>query len=623
MGIRSQTNSLTLRQDFPKTYQDLFSVCQVAVSTADSFFWAGEYARFFGGLVIQQKLPTKNIVGLEITNQPKISFADKLYGYNPQKHQFEAIPFDSAKEKRLINFLEAFWPTLDPDGKIPGFRIHIISESHCGGGLGTTGVLLSCLAACFHLLAGKITPQEINGWLLHSTQELITAENFRSFQDLFRLAWRLTAICRDGNSSGATSFAAMTYSPYPIIYFSGSVNKHLSDPCITNPANPLEYCRIINELPFWGGTLEEIFSIRLPQPWPIDIGRIYSGNLINTENIFKILSNLQTSLNFLKDNLEKELTPKIVKQHLTIRNLFSENINQSFSYNDFIDIFNINSLKLLFSWKELFELGPNEDTLRRFTQVIHQLYDFSHFLGHSTPILDQICEQMTNIVASGNEYGIAGAKIEGIGKGGHTLFIGPAGTMPPNITNKIQKIAQNLNKDIHLDWASWIDGYGESGLEVEQYTPKKIFSSFISPQSYILTIYRSNQKEIKIVNRPELDAIIPQYDLLLSPSNHKIYIKGKMLSSKEIPSAKAAVDIIQKIISSPDNKIDNRAFSNTSYGQSRYDLQSKIFIPLKKALQKIANQNLDFHISGGMYDNYSVALNFKSLSIAILEEIAH
>lgn len=622
MAKRQKINSISLRQNFPSYYQDLFSSCQIVVSTSDSLFWAGEYARFFGGLTILQKLPTKNLVGLEIINEPKICFAEKLYGFVPSRNSFEHVPFDPAKDERLLAFLQRYWPKLDIEGKIKGFKIHILSESHCGGGLGTTGVYLSCLAAGMYLLAGKVTLEEINKWQICSTAELINSPKHINFRNIFRLAWRLTAVCRDGYSSGATSFAAMLHSPYPIFYFSKNMAKYIN-PASISLRNDLANCEIIESVPFWGGKMEEIFPLLMPQPWPIDIGRIFSGTLINTETIFKMLSKLISDIDKLQNNINKELAPKTQVGHLDINSLFdfSQERNEYCSYLDFLDIFNILSIKMAFALKELFIAGPNEESLRQFISSIHQFQDFNHFLGHSTPLLDEICRRFTTIIAKENEFNLAGAKIEGIGKGGHILFIGPTGTMSDRMTTKAENLAKELGQDIYLDWASWIDGFGESGITVEQFIQAKKYSEFISDQANRLTTFIKGTQETKIIEPNKVETMIKDFDLSLVIPHHRLFIKGIHLSSKEIPSAKSTIEILLKILDHPRHKISNKLFADSSYGQSRYDLQSKIFIPLNKALQKYAKRKLDFQISGGMYDDYTVTLNPNNIKIALIESI--
>jgi len=623
MFARDIINSTNLRLNFPEHYKELFSSCQVVVSTSDSFFWAGEYARFYGGMAILQKVPTKNLVGLEVLSENKILMNNALYGFDTVTNSFRKVHFDPAKESRLINFLEDYWQILDPKGKIKGFKIHLLSESHCGGGLGSTGVVLGCLATALMILAEKVKVEEVKNWQKAKVDDLLKKEEYASFRKTFRLAWRMTAASRGGNSSGVNSFAAMIASPYPILYFSKSKDKFM----LQNKLDPVKFAanhyEAIEKIPFWGGKMEEVFSLDVPQPWPIDIGRVYSGNLVNTEHIFKMLSSLGRDVDSLQKLIEGELAPKAFAKNLTVHSLFDFEAQdrQTCSHQDYLDILNIISIKMMFALKDLFTIGPGEEGMRKFVECIHQAQDFGHFLGHSTPFLDRICQRFVSVVAQENDFNIAGAKIEGIGKGGHILFIGPAGTISNKVIKEAQNLAKSTGKDIFLDWASWIDGFGESGLEVEQSLPQGIYSSFVSPQSFRMVTYFDGQTETKILNVEEFDKAIKDSDLALITPDHKISIKGTYLSSKEIPSAKATIDIFKKVLASKTNKISNKAFINSSYGQSRYDLQSKIFIPLKKTLQRIAKKKLDFQISGGMYDNFTVSLNCQKIKITLIENI--
>lgn len=622
---REAINSITLRQKFPEHYENLFSVCQIVVSTSDTFFWAGEYARFFGGLAIEQKLPTKNLVGLEILNEKKIVFADKLFGYSPSVNVFEHIPFDTAKEIRLLNFLKEYWPTIDKSRKIKGFKIHILSESHCGGGLGTTGNIMACLAATLLILANQIEIAEIEKWRFYKTEELINnpqCESYESFQKVFRLAWRLTAICRDGNASGATSFAALIHSPYPIIYFSENINNYLKHQTIASPDSDVENCQIIEEIPFWGGKLEELFPFHIPQPWPLDIGRVYSGALINTEMIFKSLSKLKFDIENLKQLISKELTSKIQSKNLSIKYIFGldREHNLKCSYYNYLDIFNLLTVEMLLSLKDLFTLGLNENSLRDFTTTINRLQDFNHFLGHSTPLLDKICDRFSSLAAEGNEFKLASAKIEGVGRGGHVIFTGLTGLKSTMIIKETENLSEETGKDVSLDWASWIDGFGESGLTIEQFLPEGKYSDFITSRFYSITQFKKGIKENKMIEPSKIKSLIPEFDLVLMTPEQRIYVGGKVLSSKDLSSAKKTIEIVSKILASGDLKINNKSFNDSSYGQNRYDLQSKIFIPLAKALKKIAKKELEFEIHGGMYDNFSISLKIKNLDILFVEE---
>ncbi len=614
MEKRGVINSKTIRENLPKVYEDFFSRCQIVVSTSDSFFWVGAYARFFGGLSIQQKLPTKNLVGLEIIDEEKFCFADKLYGYNTITREFDDIKYDHIKETRLNRFLKEYWPQLEKTGKIKGFRIHILSESHCGGGLGTAGTLMSCLATAMMILSKNLTIQEVKKWEDEPVQELLDDEGNKNFWKTFRLAWRLMAISRSGHSSGATSFAAFLKTAYPILYFSDNVSELMEE-----NANDTQ-CEFIDKAYYWGGKMEEIFLSRMPQPWPVDMARVYSGHLINTESIFRIFLKASTDMKGLKNSVEHELLGKkiIADEFAHIFGFLSKEKN---AYEPYIKIFKMLAVKLLLSFNEMFNLGPDQENMQKFFYTVRQIKDLDHFLGHSTPLLDKVLEKLDTMVADNNEYNMAASLIEGIGKGGHLVFTGPAGMMPENINSEISKMAKETGKNIYLDWASWIDGYSEDGLIVEQYLSENIYSEFTSTECLALISYCQGKSEKKIIDCSKKEEIYKNFDLVLDEVERKIIIKGEVLSSKDIPSTKATIDILKKIIESVDCKIGNGTLANTAYGNNRYDLQSKIVIPLNKALEKNKLHKINFTIHGGMYEDYSIGADLKNIKLAIIENI--
>jgi mevalonate kinase len=137
---RGTNNTRALRQNFPEVYKNFFSKCEIVISSDDSFFWAGEYSRFFGGLAITQKMPLKAYVGLESTQEGDLGFGDTI-GYNPATNQFNYIVLDEAKGQRLLNFLKSYLKSL-PAGRKNGrgFIIHVLSEAPTGGGLGSTAL---------------------------------------------------------------------------------------------------------------------------------------------------------------------------------------------------------------------------------------------------------------------------------------------------------------------------------------------------------------------------------------------------------------------------------------------------------------------------------------------------
>lgn len=598
---REPINSKSIRQHNAQLYKEVFSRCQVVVSASDNFFWSGEFARFFGGMSIIQKLPTKNSVGLEVLNEQRIEFASELYGYLPRRSTFVTVKYDPTREIRLLKYLERVWPTLDKADKIKGFRIHIISESHCGGGLGTNGVINACLAAGLLLLSGKITPEEIERWQAASTNELLDNRNYENFRKTFCLAWKLSAATRNGNSSGATNFCALIKTQYPIVYLSENLNRQQNHSnTVTSETIPENY-EYIDKAAFWGGRLEEMFPLNMPQPWTIDVGRLFSGTQIISENIFKSLYQLKVDFEALRKIISQEVITQIRNPILKERMLSesSNHLGGLFSYQEYLNIFNIITARMLLSLAKLFEVGPSEEAYREFFDVIIQAQDFNRFLRHSTPTIDIISAKLVKILASNNELGLAGVKMEDVGRGGHLLFACPSGNMPANLDEEVQHLAKETKRDITLDWASHIDGFGADGLSVEQFIVKDIYSSFLAEQSFRVTIWEGNQKRERVIDATELEDVSRNYDMVLLESTNKIYIGSVRLDSRSIVSAKGTIKILKKVLKQPNYHLTNKAFRETSYGQNRYDLQSKILAPLNKNLRKITQKEFQYKIRGG------------------------
>jgi|GEM_PF-2090290 len=618
--VRTKVNSRTLQEKFPKIYEQLFSQCMVVVSSGDTLFWSGEYVRFFGGLAILQKLPVKVFVGLELVAEPKVSFADHLYGYAPYQDRFIDLTMEQAKEKRLLDFLNKYVQTFSIK---MGFKIHLLSEAHCGGGLGTTGVVLTCLAAAILILFEQITPQELEQINQKSLQEQIQDPN-SPFNKIFRLAWKLTAICRGGFSSGATSFGAMLATNQPIVFVSEGSDCVKDHPTVIDWKDPLENCKVFEQIAYWGAPLATVFGLREPLTWPVDIARIWSGSMVNTEHILKSISHIQRELEETRKFILKPLAKNLNFEQTKDKPFFyhdAQKVHKNGFWHGYVELLNLTSIRILESLAAIFKQGSAEDALRDFFAALAANHRLTQYLGTSTEVLDTICRNLIKEGSRVNESVGCGAKMEGIGKGGHVVFVFPTGDLQDRIDNLIKKLAREVNKDIWLDWASWMDGWGADGIKLEQSIASKIHSSFIAPDSIRISHWRSNKllKNV-IVSRQNFEKIIQASPLVLDKTENKIYLQGQALTSKEIFSASGTIAILTSLLKTKEAHIKNKDMPS-AYSHNRYDLQSKIIIPLQKIVKKKLNKELEFAIHGGMYDQYSLSLLPNDLEIILAEPL--
>jgi mevalonate kinase len=521
-------NSLKLKQKFPHIYQSFFQQSQKVVSAPHSFFWTGDFSGFYGGITVLSKLPLRFYVGLQQINQGECRIVKEFFAYSSQAKKFVKIKLDDYLVSKLYQLV----------GKeLLGYQISFLSEITLGKSLGSLGALAACLAFLTN-------PEEpfLKGW--YYAQQL-----------------------QQGRTSGATTFAALSPSRYPVVFYSKGKK-------------------------YWGTSLEEIFPLKTHPVWPIDFGLIFSGNLVqgaaviaNSQEIKAILSHRQRK----------------------IKKILPENVCTSF-WDTYLNMLNQVAAQNLSAFGEIFQKGTKKESLEFFFNTLNQYQNLLHFLEISTPAIDQIYFQIHQIAPKTENQTGSGAKITGVGKGGEVLFAVPYG----QYREKIIKFCQTHRKV--LDYASWDDGFEQEGLILEQDISKNIIAPYVKKASLLLRIYQQNQIKTLLLSPAQVGKIAKEIDLLLSCAENKIYLKGKKLTSSSLPSQKAAITIMSQLLSRPQHILKNQELPSP-YAHNRYDLQSKITLPLSRLLP------LDFKIQGKTYDHYTLFLQPFYIKIGVLEKI--
>jgi len=382
----------------------------------------------------------------------------------------------------------------------------------------------------------------------------------RDFDQLFKIAWEFAKKLQTGRTLGTTTFAAMKETKYPVV-FNSTKNKYIAK------------------------SFDEIFDKLKSASLPVDFGLIYSGTLVHRNTII-------TSFNELK-RISNE-------REIRIGN-FQKNRTRDFwsSYLEFLDQI---AHQNMFAFSRLFTEGATNENLNFLFNTINQYQNLLYYLGVSNSIIDEIYAGIHSIANSAKNGVGSGSKISGVGRGGSVLFAMPYGQHRKEIAKLPVTINNSKPKMIY---SSFEDGIEEGGTKVEQDLENHEISSHISEDSKLLILYEKDRKVSKILlqNTDKIDA-----DLVVDIDNKKLFITGKKIDSKMIPSQKATAEIIEKLLEK--GEIKNVDLPK-SYAKNRFDLQSKITAPLEKLL------NVRFEISGGMYDNYKLKIKNNKLNIKI------
>ena len=232
----------------------------------------------------------------------------------------------------------------------------------------------------------------------------------------------------------------------------------------------------------------------------------------------------------------------------------------------------------------------------------------------------EFCFLLEHIIKKNYNYEVA-AKPLGAGGGGDILLVAPVCILETHLPEVFKHLKSIFNKNLYLDYASWLDGYEEEGVRVEQHLAEGIKSKFISEGTVSLRRWKGEPtSEAELSSLDELEKERKDIDLLIDIPENKIYIKGEKLTSKQLHSASATIEILKVLLENIGKSISNKKLPESSYSSDRNEMQSKIVTPLTKIIKQKTGKKLPLKVTGGLIDFY-IKLDKSDLDIRILEKM--
>lgn len=569
-------NTQTLRKSFPDVYRDFFSRCELVVSAPLNISITGDYLDSCGGLMLQQKLPLRIYVGFEVNPEVNhLSFGSCRY-FTQLVNQGEFVDgrINPTVEANLLQYIEKIFYQSRPKSA-SRYTFHVLAEAPLMAGWGNSSGLAAALAVGLSLLHNSVTIQEINQW---QTNDLIELTSDPLYYRIFRLAWQFRIIIRGGQGSGHGLVMVDSY--YPIIFWAKPLPRTMSDPIK------------ISDDPYFAYRFENLVDEGVQGGWPFDFGLINSGPASDSNIIFRGTKILETVLTE---------TPKRTYQlfaHLPLvspgnwSTIFREPSPDSYQ------IPRILSMRALLTLKILFDQGISNDRIEDFFQAINLYQDSLRLLGASDWVVDGIITSL-NEQARGWHLPVVAAKIVG-GRGG-VLFMTPPGSIRDEINGIIDKLRERFDPRIHLAYASWIDGYGYEGIRVEQMVSEKTYSPMIA-QGSLAADYLNKEGELQshLFSKAHFQQMISRQDVIFDAIENTVTIRGERLTSQEIHSATATIQIFEILMKQCGKAVKNTDLPESIYANDRNELQSKIITPLNQTLVKRLGRRLPVKITGGV-----------------------
>lgn len=607
MQDRITMNSKSLQAKFPEVYREFFSKCPIVVSAPGNFFWTGEYTHRFGGLSIKQHLPLRAYVGLEPHSSSSINLGDSFY-FDLLDQHIKSRAFPSTIQNKLIEYLNHLYGHIETNKKA-GFKIHTVLEIPQHDGLAYSNAWSASLAVAVQLYLNSSSIGKVIGWRRIPLSRL---SDDKEFNKTFSAVRKIESLFWWGTTSGVSSFTAMASSDLPIIYF---IEEDQKNPIDSESIYQRKYYAFrLDELGNKPSRIDEVTE------WPIDFGLIYSGVSVWTEGAIKSLQSLEWYLNDISKEWKKIFkTYNIPNKNILLSKLI--NYPKFRKTDPYINALSYISLEVLYGLLWAFSEGFNEEALNFLFRAINRNHKLLGSINTSSPVLDKICLLVDQEARkSGDSLG-AGCKLNGAGKGGDILFITKRHGFDDKINDLIAGLRKEIKGDVCLDYASWIDGFEKEGVRVEQHIAEGIYSKFISEGAISLKNFtKEGALQTELTSLENFEKEKGEIDLLLNAMENDIYVRGEKLTSKEIPSSSATVEILSILLDNLGKSISNFQLPESSYSKDRNEMQSKIISPLVKIIKLKTKKSLPLKISGGLAE-FRIKLDPSDLDIRILNKV--
>jgi hypothetical protein len=587
MEKRISMNTKSLQKEFKSEYEGFFAKHDLVLSACNSFPWNLWFWYNKNKIHIKQKIPTKTYIWINIASENKIMI-NSVHSFDVLQQSFNIVEFKNINKKNneLMVFIQNY---LEDQGYTKWLEIDFLSENPRGHGLAfswTAGVLL---ATAIFLLLKKITLSDIKDYDTFTKSPI--------FEEIFQLWRKIDDISKYGNSIGNNCYVAMMNGGLPVVIFSEEYDTNAKKTEIKTYKKPIkDFLKIKNDI-------SELH---------LDYGIIYSGIENKIEHIHQLFSNTEeelleiekASLEILKDNGINKT------KWFPFERIFEKHFLQSLE-----DGFFVLNFKLLYMFKLLLQKGFDEQILIEFIQTINENNDLGMFFEKHNKIFPLYKFWFDHYKKNDDEI-IWLFPINTSKTWWSFVFVAKHNKSRDTILNTIKKLQEIWHKNLNLEYASWLDGTGEDGIQIEQWINSEIFSAYIQKDQ---VYYKDNQWESYIGNYNEILAK-NKTGLLLDMMHNKMYLNGKKLTSNDLCSQTTTINVLYQLMENIWADIANKEFEISSYSKNKNEMLGKIVLPLISLIEKETGEMFPLICKGSIYDFY-MKLNPSIIKVAFVKKI--
>lgn len=485
-------------------------------------------------------------------------------------------------------------------------EINILSEMPRGVGLWFWSLLALLLSATMNRALEKIDSENLETIRKQNIYERIH-DRYGTFHHIFSDALHFDKFLY-GMVSSWIKIASFFDAQYPIISFSEDFDKSLLD-----ENTVIHRC--------YGFRLNELFKDLRETPYvPIDYGIVYSGKPVLLEQISgdnyrrnkeiakAIRTDFKKMFGHTLDNISPNRRPKFYKNLVD-----AEHDAFDITYGNLMGII---SLKILYFMSKLYSEAYDENHMLQFLEAVKKMRQGDEVTRESSPNFLKFIKSFLESFEGPQQY-ISLSPNDSTVMGGSLTFAMPLEWFRKMMMDSIEKIKVKFPGS-KLIYANRIDGNEIEWLKCEQNIKTGFYSEFIDSSSCILKMADGRSMI------GDCEEYIQNYKqgLLLDILNNKMYLNGRKLTSDDLHSQSATIEILKTLIDNIGKDVANKQLPHSSYAKNKNEMLWKIILPLIELIEKETGKKLPLICKWSIYEFYT-KLNKSDIDIAIIDKIGH
>ncbi|MBI2551893.1 hypothetical protein HYW17_01160 [Candidatus Uhrbacteria bacterium] len=614
-------NTEALQERFPEVYKKFFAENDVVVSSSVHFTHTSAQSYRIGGLDIFQKLPFRGYVGVKKDGGVGRLRMGDIEVYFSDKKYFSSEGHDLHFRDKGFEFLQEYLVKALGRKDFSSVSFNLLLEQPENIGFDTS--IATLIMAGVQLYYSLLLPENLRAMTLLKSKAVldrngdIVQKYLRLHADTLKL---ITQFVRP-TASGGTIYANIMDSEDPLVYF--TEDRRGSDLDQVEgffPAEVFERVGLFDDFRWFGFRLGDV--VRLSNQFPLDVVSIFPG--VGKGEILEMYESVHRTIGEHFEELQTFMgsvfSVGTTDWSLGRQPPFYKDISEAKSY--WYKFATGQMFSALFIFKRLLELYKHKSSSSAFQNFIDALQAQNTI---NEPFEETPSSNMLYIVRriyqKAEEVGVpVGVRLLSTGKQDASILVF---SQIPKFREEIKELVDELihhhDKRIHINFASWRDGWGKDGLRVEQFISKGIYSKFIEQGAMRLVHWtRKGEVNASVVKNGALKSA--GRDLLIDLVHEKIQVAGKECTSKELPSQKATVKIMDALLTAEGHRLHNRALPESGYTKYRNEFQGKITGPLVALVKKRLKKDLDLKVEGTLTD-FTVSLDPKGFDIAVVKKL--